>query len=151
MGRSQESFSKKEKEKKRLKKRKDKLQRKEERKANADNARSFEDMIGYVDEEGNITSSPPDPGKKSSIKAEDIEVSVSKKAQPDPSELIRKGTFSFFNHAKGYGFIKDQETRESIFVHVNNLEQPFDEGDKVTFEIEMGQRGPNAVNVKPLE
>ena len=70
MGKSQESFNKKEKEKKRLKKRQDKLARREERKANAKPTK-FEDMISYVDEYGNPTDTPPDPTKKVVINAED--------------------------------------------------------------------------------
>ena len=58
------------------------------------------------------------------------------------------GTVKFFNTTKGFGFIKDTETQESIFVHVNALSSPIKENDKVTFEVEMGQKGPNAVRVK---
>jgi cold shock CspA family protein len=62
--------------------------------------------------------------------------------------LIRKGIVTFFNDSKGYGFIKDMETQESVFVHVNGLVESIKENNKVTFEVEMGQKGPNAVNVK---
>jgi len=61
---SSESFSKKEKEKKKLKKKQDKEQKKEERKNNTDKGKSLEEMFVYVDEYGNITSTPPDPTKK---------------------------------------------------------------------------------------
>lgn len=148
MGRSQETYNKKEKEKKRLKKKQDKLKKKEERKSGFEKGKGLDDMIAYVDEEGNISSTPPDPSKKKKIKAEDIEIGVSKQAEPDPADLIRKGTVTFFNDSKGYGFIKDQETRESIFVHVNGLTEPVQEGDKVIYETEMGQKGLNAVRVK---
>ena len=66
MAKSQETFSKKEAEKKKAQKKKEKEQRKEERKANAKSG-SLEDMMAYVDEYGNITSTPPDPLKKKSI------------------------------------------------------------------------------------
>lgn len=151
MGRSQETYNKKEKEKKRLKKKKEKLQKKEDRKAGSEKGKSLEDMMAYVDEEGNITSTPPDPSKKKKIKAEDIEIGVAKQEAPDPADLIRKGTVTFFNESKGYGFIKDHENQESIFVHVNGLTEPIGEGDKVTFETEMGQRGPNAIRVKLIK
>ncbi len=150
MGRSQETFNKKEKEKKRLKKKKEKLQRKEDRKANSEKGKSLEDMLAYVDEDGNITSTPPDPSKRKKIKAEDIEIGVSKQADPDPAEFIRKGTVTYFNESKGYGFIKDHDSQDSIFVHVNGLTEPVKEGDKVTFETEMGQKGLNAIRVKLL-
>ena len=150
MGRSQETYNKKEKEKQRLKKKKEKLQRKEDRKAGAEKGKSLEDMLAYVDEDGNITSTPPDPSKKKKIKAEDIEIGVSRQAEPDPADLIRKGTVTFFNESKGYGFIKDHESQESVFVHVNGLYEPVMEGDKVILETEMGQKGLNAIMVKPL-
>lgn len=148
MGKSQETFNKKEKEKKRLKKKQDKEQKKEERKANSDKGKSVDEMFAYVDAEGNITSTPPDPTKKSEIKSEDIQIGVSRQEAPDPADLIRKGTVTFFNDSKGYGFIKDQETQESVFVHVNGLEEEVNEGDKVSFETERGMKGLNAVRVK---
>jgi len=150
MGKSQETWNKKEKEKKKQKKRDEKEQKKQERKANSSKG-GMDDMIAYVDEYGNITSTPPDPAKKSKIKLEDIEVSIPKQAPIDPSELIRKGSVTFFNDAKGYGFIKDQESQESIFVHANGLLEPIKEKDKVTFEVEMGMKGPNAVKVAVIK
>jgi len=148
MGRSQETFNKKEKEKKRLKKKEDKQQKKEERKANSDKGKSFEDMLAYVDENGMITSTPPDPKKKRVFKVEDIQIGVSRQEPIDPADLIRKGTISFFNDAKGYGFIKDSDNGDSVFVHINALSGPVKEHDKVTFETEHGPKGLNAVNVK---
>lgn len=149
MGRSQETFSKKEKEKKRLKKRQDKEQKKEERQANSDKGKGIEEMMAYVDDNGNITSTPPDPTrKKAVIKQEDIQISVSKQADLDPEDSIRKGTITFFNESKGYGFIRDHDTQESIFVHQNEMIDKVGENAKVTFEVEMGQKGPNAVRVK---
>ena len=149
MGKSQETFNKKEKEKKRLKKKQDKEQKKEERKANSDKGKPIDEMLAYVDEDGNITSTPPDPTKKKSvIKTEDIEIGISRQAAIDPADLIRKGTVTFFNESKGYGFIKDLESQDSIFVHVNGLEDEIKEGDKVSFETEKGQKGLNAVKVK---
>ena len=149
MAKSQETFNKKEKEKKRLKRRQDKEQKREERKNEPEKATSFEDMLAYVDEFGNITDTPPDPTKKKQVfKVEDIEIGVSKQEAPDPADLIRKGIVTFFNESKGYGFIRDQVTQESIFVHVNGLEDEVGENDKVTFETEKGLKGPNAIRVK---
>ncbi len=145
MGRSQETFNKKEvrnkKEKKRKEKEKKKLARKEGEKS------SMDDMIAYVDENGMITDTPPDPTKKSKIKSEDIELGVPTResVEMDP---IRKGTVSFFNESKGFGFIKDLETKESVFVHINNVIDEIKEGNLVSFEVEMGHKGPTAVRVK---
>ena len=123
MGRSTETFSKKEKEKARLKKAKEKKEKAEDRKANGSKGKSLEDMMAYIDEHGNITSTPPDPSKKIRINAEDIQTGVAKQADV-PYDAVRNGVVTFFNEAKGYGFIKDQQTQESIFVHINSLTEP---------------------------
>ncbi|PRY10092.1 putative cold-shock DNA-binding protein [Pontibacter ummariensis] len=151
MGRSQETFSKKEKEKKKLKKRQEKQEKKEERREASAKGKGLEEMLAYVDDEGNITSTPPDPKKKKVIEQEDIQIGVSRQAAHDPADLIRKGTVNFFNASKGYGFIKDHQTQESIFVHQNNLSGIIKENDKVSFEVEKGPKGLNAVNVKVIE
>ncbi|HNW98558.1 MAG TPA: cold shock domain-containing protein [Bacteroidales bacterium] len=148
MGRSHETFNKREKEKNREKKKKEKEQKKEERKANSDKGKSLEEMFAYVDHNGNITSTPPDPNIKNTIKTEDIRISISKKEDIEPLDIIRKGTVTFFNDSKGYGFIKDHETQESIFVHINGLIDRIKENDKVTFETESGPKGLNAIRVK---
>ena len=152
MARSQQSFSKKEKEKKRRKRKQEKLERREQRKAEkAERGEvKFEDMLSYVDENGNLTSTPPDPSKKIKIKAEDIIIGVPPR-DDSPMETIRKGQVKFFNDEKGYGFIIDDETKESIFVHVNNVEGEIQEKDRVSFEVEMGPKGPSAVNVRIQE
>ena len=148
MARSQETFNKKEKEKQRQKKKQEKEQRREERKANFEKGKGLEDMIAYVDEDGNITSTPPDPAKKSEIKTEDIEIGVSRKSEEEVGDLTRRGIVTFFNTSKGYGFIRDQDTQESIFVHVNGLEEEIHENDRVEFQTERGPKGLNAIGVK---
>ena len=150
MARAQETFSKKENEKKRLKKKNDKEEKRKERQANATSGQSLEDMLAYVDEDGNITNTPPDPNRKrKEISLESIQVAVPKQEDREPEDTLRTGTVSFFNDSKGYGFIKDQASQESIFVHANNLGGlTITEGDKVTFETEPGMKGPTAVRVK---
>lgn len=147
MARSQQTFNKKEigikKEKKRKEKEKKRLARKDGEKKG-----SLDDMIAYVDENGMLTDTPPDPTKKKKIKQEDIEISIRKSDPSEKFDPIRKGTVSFFNDSKGYGFIRDAETKESIFVHINNVEDEIKEGNAVTFEVEKGQKGPTAVRVK---
>lgn len=150
MGRSQETFSKKEKEKKKLKKRQDKEQKKEDRKAISAKGKGIDEMLAYVDEEGNITTTPPDPKKKKTVNQEDIQIGISRQGPPDPADLIRKGTVTFFNTTKGYGFIKDHDTQQSIFIHQNDLTSPVKENDQVCFEVEKGPKGLQAVNVKPV-
>ena len=65
-----------------------------------------------------------------------------------PPRYLLRGTIIRFIEDKGFGFIKDMQSQQSLFVHANNLTVPIKENDKVSFEIEMGQRGPMAVNVK---
>ena len=147
MGRSQETFNKKEvrnrKEKKRKEKEKKRLAGKEIEKKS-----SLDDMIAYVDENGMISETPPDPTKKTKIKSEDIEIGVPSRESVQDMDPIRKGTVTFFNDSKGYGFIRDSETKEDVFVHVNNVEEEIKEGNLVSFEVEMGPKGPAAVRVK---
>jgi len=58
------------------------------------------------------------------------------------------GVVKFFNETKGFGFIREDNSGKEIFVHVSGLVNKIRENDKVTFEIEEGKKGSNAVNVK---
>jgi cold shock CspA family protein len=145
MGRSQESFNKKDVRNKKEKKRKEKEAKKLARRDGEKS--SFDDMIAYVDENGVITSEPIDPKSKTEIKLEDIAVSVPK-GSTEEVDPVRKGTVSFYNESKGFGFIKDLETKQDVFVHANNVIGEIKEGNLVTYEVENGQRGPNAVRVQ---
>lgn len=58
------------------------------------------------------------------------------------------GTVKFFNETKGFGFIKENESGKEYFVHVTGLADKIKENDNVTFEIQEGKKGLNAVNVK---
>lgn len=147
MAKSQATYSKKENEKKRLKKKKDKEEKREERRNDNLKGSKLEDMMAYVDENGNISSTPPDPKKKKIINTEDIQIGIAKQEDLIDEDPIKKGTVTFFNDSKGYGFIKNLDTQDSIFVHVNGLKEQIGEGDKVSYEIEMGQKGPTAVRV----
>ncbi len=142
-----ETWNKKEREKKKKAEKREKAEKKQERKDNPQ-SKSMDDMLAYIDENGNISSTPPDPRKMRQILAEDIEIGVPKQQAIDPADLIRRGTVTFFNESKGYGFIKDSQTQESVFVHVNGLKEEVKETSKVIFEVEMGPKGANAVNVK---
>ncbi|MCA1752072.1 MAG: cold-shock protein [Cryomorphaceae bacterium] len=61
---------------------------------------------------------------------------------------MNNGTVKFFNDSKGYGFIKEDETNKEYFVHANGLIDQISENDQVTFELQEGRKGLNAVNVK---
>ena len=150
MGRSQETFNKKEVRNKKEKKRKEKEKKRLARKEGEKSGGSLDDMIAYVDENGNLSSTPPDPEKKKVFKAEDIEISVPKGDTLEKMDPIRKGVVTFFNDSKGFGFIKDSETQESVFVHINNTLEEIKENNLVSFEVEMGPKGPTAVQVKVI-
>jgi cold shock CspA family protein len=143
-----ETWNKKEREKKKQQNKKEKAERKQERKENSKDGKDLNDMMAYLDENGNLSSTPPDPRRRVEIKLEDIEIGVPKQLPVNPEDLIRKGIVTFFNDQKGYGFIKDIETQESVFVHINSLTEEIKEHNRVTFEVEMGPKGANAVNVK---
>jgi len=148
MGKSGETFNKKEKEKKRAKQKKDKAEKMEERKANAKKGKSLDEMMAYIDENGNISSTPPDPNKRKVFKQEDMQIGVPKHVPGEDEDPVRTGVVAFFNDEKGFGFINDLQTQERVFVHANNLSEPIKEGNRVNFEVEMGPKGPSAVNVK---
>ena len=142
-----ETWNKKEREKKKKQKKKQKEERKQDRLETA-KSKDPNDIFSYVDEYGNVSSTPPDPTKKFAIKLEDVEIGVPKRQAADPADLIRRETGTFFNTSKGYGFIEDAETKQSVFVHVNGLEEEVKEFSKVIFEVEMGPKGASAYNVK---
>jgi cold shock CspA family protein len=147
MGRSQETSSKKEVRNKKEKKRKEKEVKRLKRKENAKKS-SFDDMIAYVDEFGMITSTPPDPSRKKMVIAENIQISVTKNDASQKTDYQRKGVVTFFNESKGFGFIRDMDTKQSIFVHANNLLEAIKENNIVSFEIGKGPKGPTALKVK---
>jgi CspA family cold shock protein len=61
---------------------------------------------------------------------------------------MSKGTVKFFNDSKGFGFIKEEGTNKEYFVHVSGLNDEIRENDVVTFDLQDGKKGLNAVNVK---
>ena len=64
---------------------------------------------------------------------------------------MNTGIVKFFNTSKGYGFITPEEGGKDVFVHLNGLIDQITEGDKVSYEVEQGQKGLNAVNVKVID
>ena len=148
MAKSKETFNKKEKEKKRLKQRQEKMEKMQERKANTTKGKTLDDMIAYIDENGNLSSTPPDIKKKKVFNLEDMNTGVPVRVEEDAE---REGIVDFFNDAKGYGFIKDAITKQSVFVHANQLSEAIKENDRVSFQTERGPKGMNAIQVKKLK
>lgn len=124
-------------------KRKEKQQRKDERKSSGTN--SFEDMIAYVDQYGALHSTPQDDKPKEEINAVEIAVSVPK--QEEVEITPSNGNVEYFNSSKGFGFVRDTKSGEKYFFHISSAPENITEGDKVTFEIERGTRGMNAVRI----
>jgi len=149
MSKAKETVGKKEKEKKKAQKKRAKEERREERKVNNNKGKSLEDMMMYLDENGDLSPVPPDPFRKKEIKLEDIQLGA---AIHDPEEDgPRKGIVTFYNTDKGYGFINDLRSQRSIFFHSNNVNGIVKERSKVSFEIEQGPKGPAAINVELIK
>ena len=140
------TFEKREKEKKRLQKKQEKQRKKEERKANAGGS-GLDDMMAYVDENGQLTATPPDPSKRIEIDASEIELGVPKREKVDV-DPVHTGVVDFFDTSKGFGFINEIGSHERYFVHISGMLDEISEGNKVSFELERGPKGMNAVRVK---
>ena len=63
-------------------------------------------------------------------------------------KIMSTGTVKFFNNSKGFGFIKDASSEKEYFVHVSGLNDEIRENDEVSFDLQEGKKGLNAVNVK---
>lgn len=146
MGRSSESFGKKNVKNKQEQKRKEKEKKRLERKESSKKS-TLDDMIAYVDENGMITSTPPDPEQRTSVEAEEILLSPPKQTEEDQSVSVRKGLLYMYHESRGFGFIRDLETRESYFAHAAHFITPASEGDTVTFRIIRGQKGFQATEI----
>lgn len=135
--------NKRDREKLKEEKRKEKQRRKELRQNSK--ASSFEDMIAYVDENGQLQSTPPET-PRTEVDASQIEISTPKQVER-PKDTPLNGYVDFFNASKGYGFIKSDDDDERYFFHISTAPENIAEGDKVTFETERGTRGLNAVRI----
>jgi CspA family cold shock protein len=63
---------------------------------------------------------------------------------------MKKGTVKFYNDSKGYGFIKEEDSNEEIFVHSSGLQGQIRQNDQVRFEVQKGKKGLNAVKVEVI-
>lgn len=139
-----DTYNKKEREKKKALKKKEKELKREEKKE-MESSGSLDSMMAYVDENGVIRDTPPDPNKKKETKAEDIQLGVPKVERED-FDPVMEGTISYYEENKGYGFIKCPDG-ENVFVHFSNITGEAAQGKKVTFEKEKGPKGWVAVRV----
>jgi CspA family cold shock protein len=139
-----ESFAKKEKEKKKARKKLEKEEKSAERKANNDKGKSLEEMIAYLDEDGNLTDIPPDKQVKRKFNSADLKQG----SNVDTEKSEYTGILSMFFTDKAYGFITEETTRASVFVHQNNMEGAIQQNDSVTFKKEKTLKGFQAVQVR---
>ena len=137
-----DSFSKKENFKKKAQKQKEKAQRREDRKSNNNKGKDLDEMLMYVDEFGQLTSTPP--GEREEIEIGDIQLG----AAPIIEEDIRKTGIITFLSEKGYGFITENKTKENIFFHNNNCTEIVKKGNQVSYEKEKSPKGFSAVDIK---
>jgi cold shock CspA family protein len=149
MGKSQTTANKKEREKQRARKQQEKKEKMLERKQHKGKGKSLNDMIAYLDENGNISATPPDPRKKQVFNQEEIQISIPK--QEERQQAAQKtGVVSYYNQAKGFGFIIEDETKQRVFVHNSELSGPISENDRVQFEVEKSHKGPSAINLSKI-
>ncbi|CAA7193806.1 cold shock domain-containing protein [Chryseobacterium nematophagum] len=139
-----DSFSKKENFKKKIQKQKEKAQKREERKTSNNKGKSLDEMLMYVDANGQLTSTPPDNSIVNEIDPDSIQLG----AAPIEAEEIRKtGIVTFFSE-KGYGFITEDKSKENIFFHSNNCTEIVKKGNKVSYEKEKSPKGFSAIDIK---
>ena len=139
-----DSFSKKEREKKKRKKNQEKFEKRQQKKLDGKQSQD----IMYLDEFGNFTSTPPDPSKKKEVKLEDIQVSTPKQSELDNPDTDRMGVVKFFNEEKRFGFIGEVDSDQDYFVHEENLIDRIKDRDKVIFDVATGPKGLIAINVR---
>lgn len=147
MGRSQETFGKKEVRNRKEKKRKEKAEKRAIKKTEGKKT-TFEDMIAYVDEFGKISSTPPDADKRIPVSAETIELTATRNKPENKQGFLRKGVITYFSQAKNFGFIRDLDSGERVFLHSSNLLEPVEENSIVEYEMGKGPRGASANKVK---
>jgi len=136
MSQSQQTFRKKEIAKKKLQKRKEKEEKRAQRQESNDKGKSLEEMFAYVDENGNISDTPP--VKKYEFKEEDL---------VRPEEEYAYGKVSFYNEVGQYGFIRDNETRENVYFNFKILGFVLHQDQKVKFKSKSSRQGLQVTEV----
>jgi cold shock CspA family protein len=141
-----DTFNKKALQQKRAKKKQDKLEKREDRKSHNNKGKSLEEMIVYLDEFGNLTDIPPEKQKRKKINVQDIQLGAAATAE----DQEYTGVLSLFFSDKGHGFITEDTTRETVFVHSNKLQDAINEKDRVAYEKEKTPKGYSAYNVRKI-
>ena len=133
MPRNQLTFKKKERAKKQAQKKKEKQERRELNKADNNKGKPLEEMFAYVDEFGNISDTPPT--EKYKFKPEDLE----RPKEAEDEFLI--GRVSYYNEAGHYGFIRDNETRETVYFNDTLAGKPLSLNQNVKYKAVRTRQG----------
>lgn len=141
-----DSFSKKENSKKKAKKQQDKVSRREDRKANNNKGKTLDEMIVYVDFNGNFTSVPPHLQVKNE---EQVNKRNANRQMANDKDAVYTGIVTYFSE-KGYGFITEEKTGENIFFHHGQLNQNVEKHDKVSYKKEANPKGARAVDINKI-
>ncbi|MGE0567060.1 MAG: cold shock domain-containing protein [Bacteroidia bacterium] len=149
MAKSKQTFQKVEKEKKKKQKQKEKEEKRALRKADSSKGKGIDAMMAYVDHNGKLSNTPPDPKLKVEVKIEDIQLGAQTFSK-DVSKEINTGRVAIYYQDKNFGFIKSNATQEKIFFHISGVNQEIKEGDLVTYEVTKGVKGLNAVNISKV-
>lgn len=146
MAKPKQTSQKSDREKKKKRKQQEKEEKRELRKTNSNKGKGFDSMIAYMDHNGHITNTPPDPKLKVEVKLEDIIIgprSFIKEVETD----IKSGRIAIFNADRNFGFIKDSLSQQKIFFHASETNFEVHEGDSVSYELTSTLKGLSAVNI----
>ncbi len=135
-----DSFGKKENNKKKAKKQQDKQLRREDRKANNNKGKSLDEMLVYIDINGNFTNVPPH------LQVQDTETDRKKENERNEEDFFT-GLVTYMNE-KGYGFITEDETKENVFFHQQQQRQPIKKNDRVSYKKETTTKGHRAIEIE---
>lgn len=138
MGSSQQTFRKKEIAKQKLQKRRAKQEKRENRAENNDKGKPFEEMLAYIDENGNISDTPP--LKKYEYNEDDL-------IKANDEDVFHIGKVSYYNDAGQYGFIRNNETRESAYFNFKILGFELKQDQHVKFKYKPSKQGLQVTEV----
>src|SRR5690606_36066600 len=133
-------------EKKRKRKQQEKEDKRALRKASSNKGKGLESMMAYIDHNGQLTDTPPDPKLKVEIKAEDILLGARSFVREESSDL-KSGKVVIYNADKGFWFIKNSISQEKVFFHVSEAHYDIREGDLVSYNIVHGARDLRAAGI----
>lgn len=146
MAKPKQTSQKSDREKKKRLKQKEKEEKRVQRKASSNKGKGFEQMLAYIDHNGRITDTPPDPKLKVEVKAEDILIGA-RSFITDKASEIKTGRVAIFNSERNFGFIKDSLSQEKVFFHVSDTNYSVSEGDLINYELSFNPKGSCAVNI----